>query len=215
MRSIWDKVRRFPAGSKVRAARQQSTEDYLLATLREPIAVVGNGKLPEIGGIIDGYASVIRINLFTTTGFEPFCGAKTTHWCVRFHVELPQGGGHLQPFTPYARADSRRFGGRDDILFCQTSMVRRLKARAPAVTRRFLGFTSRKHVETTGFALTVLLMDLGFRPTLFGMDGLATGHYFDLSHQHWSGHEKRDKELEYLDAWGVRYPQIKGDAGRS
>jgi hypothetical protein len=183
------------------------TEEFLRATLREPVAVVGNGPLTTAGSLIDGFASVIRINRFSTESYEHLCGNKTTHWCVRFHQVLLEGLEHLQPFTPYCRGESRRWKERNDILFCAVPMSRRMKARAPEVSHRRLGFTLDRHVETTGFALTVLLLDLGFRPTLFGFDGLKTGHYFDPGKKHWPGHDKGIQEMEYLRAWDVLYGQ--------
>ena len=82
-------------------------------------------------------------------------------------------------------------------------MSERIRHRAPGVLYRRFGFVKRQHCETTGFALTVLLLDLGFKPALFGFDGMSTGHYFDPSHKHWRGHSKADREMEYLYDWGV------------
>lgn len=183
-----------------------TTEELLRSTLRPPIAVVGNGPLGDWGAVIDAYASVIRINQFTTRGFELSSGAKTTHWCVRFHVELPAVRPHdLVPFTPYARTESRTWGHRTDLIFAGTSVTVHLKKRAPDLLVRRLWFIRDYHMETTGFALTVLLLELGFRPTLFGFDGLQTGHYFNPDHRHWEGHKRTGREMDYFREWGVLY----------
>lgn len=193
----------FPRGGFV-VEDLSSTERFLLSSLENPIAVVGNGALRELGATIDSFSSVIRINQFQTESFEEHSGEKATHWCVRFHVELPPEHAHLVPFTPYARTDTLNWCHRQDILFACEPMSERIRRWAPRILPRRFGFVLRKkHLETTGFALTVLLLDLGFKPTLFGFDGLQTGHYFDPGHKHWRGHVKRLQEMDYLLDWGV------------
>lgn len=191
-----------------------TTEDHLLSALREPVAVVGNGALGRVGGAIDSHATVIRINRFATAGHEEFCGTRTTHWCVRFHVPLRDMPRDLCPFTPYCRNESREWNRRTDILFARERLAVRLGQRAPDIQSRCFGSTLDRHEETTGFALTVLLLDLGFRPTLFGFDGLRTGHYLAPGHRHWPGHVHCVLELEYLRSWGLLHEtgEVQADA---
>jgi hypothetical protein len=189
-----------------------TTEELLESTLRPSVAVVGNGALGGVGTVIDAFASVIRINLFRTSPFERLCGQRTTHWCLRFHVELPPDRpAGLIPFTPYARPEARRWGDRADIIFARTSMTDLLKKRAPEVLVTRGVSRATWHAETTGFALTVLLLELGFTPTLFGFDRLATGHFFEPSHRHWEGHRKAARELAYFKEWGVLHGAPPGD----
>lgn len=197
-----------------------TTEDYLLSTLITPVAVVGNGPLAGLGSTIDSFASVIRINLFRTNKFEEHCGAKTTHWCVRFHVELPVDPLPLIPFTPYSLEDTVNFRHRKDIVFARDSMVKRIRHRAPGVLHGRFGAVNRQECETTGFALTVLLLDLGFKPVLFGFDGMSTGHYFAPTHQHWRGHTKTHHEMDYFHRWnvlhaGANHSQHRSPPGRA
>jgi len=164
------------------------TEDFL-RHVPSPIALVGNGRLiGPVGRYIDSYATIIRFNAFELDGYEAWCGARLTHWCTfgdtTTNPGLPRrhrrGLVPFSPFTP-AAAESANIKShfRRRMLFAAKDRLRNLFPR-----------------PSTGFALAMLLEDLGHRADLFGFDGFRSGHYFDAAHKHDRSHSRL--ELEFL-----------------
>ncbi|MBV8754432.1 MAG: hypothetical protein JO328_16340 [Hyphomicrobiales bacterium] len=163
--------------------------ELFLAGLSRPIAVIGNGRFHfRFGEVIDRYATVIRINAFQIDGYEQWCGSRVTHWCTfgdtTVNPPLPRrrrnGLRPLSPFTSIAPESTNikpHFRGR--MIFAARCRLRHLFPR-----------------PSTGFALLLLLQELGYQVDVFGFDGFTSGHYYDPGHRHDANHTPY--ELEYL-----------------
>lgn len=172
-----------------RSARRSLFTEQILAELTSPIAVVGNARLAlKYGKLIDTYPTIIRFNAFLINGYQAFCGSRTTHWCTfgdtTTNPRLPQHRGDgLEPFSPFTLIAPESMN-------IKPNFARRMVFAAKSRGRRLFPRPS------TGFALLLILEELGHSADIFGFDGFRTGHYYDLSHRHDPVHSSN--EFDYL-----------------
>jgi hypothetical protein len=67
--------------------------------------------------------------------------------------------------------------------------------------------------DTSGYALLKLLNREKVEATVFHMDGLRSGHYWDTSHEHWTLHKgvyewEEIKRMPYIGIYTHRFEAI-------
>lgn len=148
-----------------------ATTESLLLSLQRPIALVGNGCFAaEFGGVIDGFASVLRLNNYLLPGFERRVGAKTS-------VRISSGWKDIEPrdgpivCSPF-RADAS-----------ESSNLASFRAVSPVPVLHAVVDVHPLVPDfprpSTGLAIAALASYLGIELTCFGFDGFSTGHYWD------------------------------------
>jgi hypothetical protein len=150
----------------------QYTED-LLAALKEPIAVVGNGACfgESDGDEIDAHASVVRLNNYRLDGFERIVGTKTTAWGINAWYDVRYKPRGLPVFTPHHLDDHEgRVREWKDLNRCP-----HLLSAFESVERLFLPIVRR---PSTGLAVLGMLERMGKKTRAYGFDGMKTGHYW-------------------------------------
>ncbi|MGA8498476.1 MAG: glycosyltransferase family 29 protein [Xanthobacteraceae bacterium] len=163
--------------------------ELLALDLSQPIAVVGNARLRcRFGALIDAHKTVIRFNDFQILGHEARCGSRVTHWCTfgdtTNNAPLPKCHRvGLTPFSPFTRLAPESMDIKPHF---RNRMVFAAKSRRRELFPR----------PSTGFALLLLLEELGCPADVFGFDGFRTGHYYDPGHVHDPVHSAG--EFDYL-----------------
>ena len=151
--------------------------ELLALDLSQPIAVVGNARLRcRFGALIDAHKTVIRFNDFQILGHEAWCGSRVTHWCTfgdtTNNAPLPKCHRvGLTPFSPFTRLAPESMDIKPHF---RNRMVFAAKSRRRELFPR----------PSTGFALLLLLEELGCPADVFGFDGFRSGHYYDPGHVH-------------------------------
>lgn len=175
------------------------TEREWLATLKEPILVMGNGslviKIPE-----RGYASVVRINNYELGGKS---GDRVTHWVASGYRDIEERPVP-QVLIPWSMEYQRR-PRRYDLSFRERihSQVVHL-SRCSHIQRWFPNAMLRwKYFPSVGFCFLAWLNDRGIQPDIAGFDGMRTGHHNNPSHLH--GHLKtRNQEWLVIQEHFIR-----------
>lgn len=152
--------------------------DAMLAQLPEPIAVVGNGPCVGHGYEINRAATVIRFNNFITDNkYDADVGSKTTHWCTNCWHDVTPRPWTGEMFTVYTDGEQRENLDRWLGMYPHMRVpmgrswhdaAREVKAEKPS----------------TGLVVLARLLHHGKRPSVYGFDGLAGGHYWDPEHHH-------------------------------
>ena len=174
-----------------------TTED-LLKSLPRPVAVVGNGPLRLMGKEIDSAGSVIRLNNFTTEGWEDLAGSRIDAWCVNCWWDVPWRSLGVPAFTVFhEQDDSNRPGRWAQKMGAPTSALILPHVRWSEAVRA----VKPKH-PTCGIILLYALQALGMPTRAYGFDGLRSGHYWDPGHLH--DHACEDEALKRLGGIGFR-----------
>jgi|GEM_PF-740745 len=151
------------------SAQPRHTED-ILSGLKGRIAVVGNATPKrELGGLIDRYDTVIRMNNFRIEGFEQLVGSKTDYRCTTGWHDIEHRDVHpeFSPFTATA-AESAHL-----------SAFNRANRRPVSAARMDVHpFIPETRKPSAGLALVQLTKQVGLPVDVFGFDGFKTPHYW-------------------------------------
>lgn len=156
--------------------------DELLLSLREPIAVVGNGMIRRKHDEIEAHATIIRFNNFADVGYEADVGHTIHVWCVTCcgnvrhrRWDHPVAAMTIATVEEQPVDVPRWLKNYPDMAVPASSWI--------ADARRIKGAN-----PTTGLTLMVRLLHHKRRFTAFGFDGLRSGHYWHIGHRHTPSH---------------------------
>ncbi len=149
----------------------EGSAEALLLALPRPVAVVGNGEpAREFGTMIDGYASVLRLNNYVIEGFEALVGRQTSLRVTSGWADI-EGRVGVPELTPFA------------VQRQESSALPQYQARTGrtvAVPATDIGQLLPDVVKpSTGLSILALCSHLGIEVDAFGFDGFETGHYWD------------------------------------
>ena len=151
-----------------------------VATLAQPILVVGNGVLSKPVPEKD-YASIVRINNFQLGGMS---GERITHWVVSGYKNIEHRAffNCLIPWSSHFQNRRIRydfsFGERMGVKVVYTDNNDHITQWFPAALMRWKSFPS------VGFCFLAWLNKKGIKPDIIGFDGMKTGHQDDPAHRH-------------------------------
>jgi hypothetical protein len=155
--------------------------DDLLKSLREPIAVVGNGWIRHQHDAIESHPTIIRFNNFADVGYEQHVGHRCDVWCVtccgavKFRDEpIPHVMtiATLEEQPGFIPAWLDRY---PDMAVPRTSWISEARK-------------AKQYNPSTGITLLCRLIHHAKRFTAFGFSGLAGGHYWDPMYEHLLSH---------------------------
>lgn len=157
--------------------------DRYLATLPEPIAVVGNGPMMFKADRIDAHASVIRMNNWRTAGYEKHVGRKATCWYTNCFDNIERRAWPGDMITGYTDDEQ------PERLACWLGMYPHMH---PPNVSWFDDARKLKAHPSHGLTLLWRLIHHGKRVTAFGFDGMKSGHYWNPTHAHNHGGDEAD-----------------------
>jgi SAM-dependent methyltransferase len=187
-RLIQNKAKKYPVDKKSISKQAPNLPILLPHNLEDllplypgSIAIVCNGPIKyTIGKFIDSHDVVIRFNNYQIKGFEQYVGQKTTFWCTVAVHYIPKKEKIITicPFTSKCRESEYTHRVPSIILAKKRADVSLLK-------------------PTTGYMLIKLITNLGRQVSVFGLQGLEGGHYWNKKDMPCSFHDG-PKELNIL-----------------
>jgi hypothetical protein len=155
------------------------TVQDLFEALPDIVLLVGNGKMEEMGHLIDSYEYVIRFNDFVIDGYEYDVGTKVS--AISLHCS-----DFTFPHTNHLLTNYLKYCGKCPI-FTTSDFYGNSKREILHVQPKTKLFNvSHKYIDETGGRLssgTSLALNLSVffdrNVHLIGFDGYETGHYYD------------------------------------
>jgi len=176
----------------------------LCQTLPRPWAVVGNGVARfKVGDVIDSYPTIVRFNEYVIDGYEEYVGTKITLRCVLWGPSTPRPtpAPLISPSIPKIES-AEAWSVHQYNIAMGVNVIRPKKG---------LGITG--FFATTGYALLKFLNREKIEATVFHMDGLQTGHYWETDHKHWEYHKGQHeweeiKRMPYIQIYTHQFEQV-------